>query len=174
MTFSVSNFKSALGSGTRANLFDITISIANTAFTTTSEFNSLAKASTLPASTVGLIEVPHLGGRKLKVAGDRTFAEWTVTLMSDSAFKLRTALEDYQSVLLTLSSESADTIGNRGILNRSTITVKQLADNGDTLRTYVLNDAFPTEISAIDLSYDTRDAIEEFTVTWAYDYYTVS
>lgn len=181
MTFSVSNFASALGSGTRANLFEISITLGNLTTDEISTFNTLAKASSIPASTVGLIEVPHLGGRRLKVAGDRTFAEWTVTLMSDDAFTLRTALENYQNTLVTLASESvsgantdATVIGNRGTGNRATVAVKQLNDAGNVLRTYTLQNAFASDISTIDLSYDTRDAIEEFTVTWVYDYYTVS
>lgn len=173
MTFSVSNFATALGSGTRANLFEISISVGNLDGNAIANFKALAKASSLPASTVGLIEIPHLGGRRLKVAGDRTFAEWTVTLMSDELFDLRKALENYQDDILTLSSDDVTTIGNRGVGNRATVTVKQLADNGNVLRTYTLVNAFPTDISTIDLSYDTRDAIEEFTVTWVYDYYTL-
>ncbi len=172
MTFSVSNFKTALGSGTRANLFEISITLANLG-TAAATFNTLAKSSSLPAATVGLIEVPHLGGRRLKVAGDRTFAEWSVTLMSDEAFALRKALEDYQNTVVSLSGE-ATIIGNRGIGNRATIVAKQLDDASNVLRTYTIADAFATDISALDLSYDTRDAIQEFTVTWTYDYYTVS
>lgn len=173
MTFSVSNFATALGSGTRANLFEVSISVTNLIAASVADFKALAKATSLPASTVGLIEIPHLGGRRLKVAGDRSFAEWTVTLMSDELFDLRKALEDYQDDILTLSSDDITTIGNRGTANRATVSVKQLADNGSVLRTYTLVNAFPTDISTIDLSYDTRDAIEEFTVTWVYDYYTL-
>ena len=181
MTFSVSSFATALGSGTRSNLFEVSIALTNLGATAPTTFAALAKATSIPASTVGLIEVPHLGGRRLKVAGDRTFAEWTVTLMSDEAFKLRTALEDYQNTLVTLAGEvvtgstgSGITIGNRGTGNRATVVVKQLGDDSTVLRTYTLVNAFASDISALDLSYDTRDAIQEFTVTWVYDYYTIA
>lgn len=179
MTFSVSSFATAIGSGTRANLFEVSITLGALG-AQAATFNALAKATSIPSATVGLIEVPHLGGRRLKVAGDRSFAEWTVTLMSDESFALRSALEDYQNNLVTLAGEivagsagSGVTIGNRGTGNRATVVVKQLGDTSNVLRTYTLQNAFASDISTIDLSYDTRDAIEEFTVTWVYDYYTL-
>lgn len=172
MSFNISSFSNVIGTGTRANLFSVEIS--GVIIGQESNFKTLAKATSIPSSTVGLIEIPYAAGRRLKVSGDRTFADWTVTLMSDSAFSLRTALENYQNNLVFLDATS-DGVGNRGIGNRATLTVKQLADNGTTvLRTYTLKNAFPTDISTIDLSYDSRDTIEEFTVTWAYEYYSLS
>lgn len=172
MTFNVSEFRSAIGTGTRPNLFQITISGGLNA-TSTDEISVLAKASSLPASTVGMIEVPHVGGRRLKIAGDRSFAEWTVTLMSDEAFSVRKRIEAYQQTFVNMSFDEL-TVGNRANAALATVTVKQLSDTGSTLRTYALQNAFVTDISAIDVSYDTRDAIEEFTVTWVYDFFTIA
>lgn len=172
MSFNLSSFSTVIGTGTRANLFSV--EIAGVISGQETPFKTLAKASSIPSSTIGLIDIPYTAGRRLKVAGDRTFADWTVTLMSDSGFALRKALEDYQNTIVFLNGES-DGVGNRGIGNRATLTVKQLADDGKTiLRTYTLKNAFPVDISTIDLSYDTRDAIEEFTVTWSYEFYSLS
>lgn len=172
MPFNISNFSSVIGSGTRANLFEVTISTPNIGAGPTANFKTLAKSTSLPSSTIGLIDIPYTAGRRLKVAGDRTYADWTVTLMSDSALELRSALEDYQNILVKIDGV-ATTVGNRGNSNRATLTVKQLGDDATVLRTYTLNNAFPSDISTIDLSYDTRDSIEEFTVTWTYEYFTL-
>lgn len=173
MTFNVSDFRNAIGVGSRANLFEITIAGGLNA-TTTDEISILAKSSSLPGSTLGMIEVPHIGGRRLKIAGDRTFAEWTVTLMSDEAFSVRKRIEAYQQTFVNLSFDDATSVGNRANAALATVTVKQLSDTGTALRTYALQNAFITDISAIDVSYDSRDAIEEFTVTWVYDYFTIA
>lgn len=171
MSFNISSFSTIVGTGTRANLFSV--EIAGVIVGQETNFRTLAKATSVPSSTIGLIDIPYTAGRRLKVAGDRTYGDWTVTMMSDSAFALRSALENYQNTLVFLDGSSTG-VGNRGTGNRATLTVKQLADDGlTTLRTYTLKNAFPTEISTIDLSYDTRDAIEEFTVTWAYEFYTL-
>ena len=172
MTFSVSKFRAAVGVASRPNLFQITIA-NGIAAGDTDEISILAKASSLPSSTVGMIEVPHVGGRRLKVAGDRSFAEWTVTFMSDEAFSVRKRIETYQAGFVNTNYETS-VVGGRATATLATITVKQLDDAGNLLRRYTLNNAFATDISAIDLSYDSRDAIEEFTVTWAYDFFTVS
>ena len=41
--------------------------------------------------------------------------------------------------------------------------VHQLDRDGSTLRSYKFHDVFPTNISAVDLSYETVDSVEEFT-----------
>ena len=46
------------------------------------------RAANLPSSQVGVIEVPFRG-RTLKIAGDRTFEPWTITVMNDSRFKIQ-------------------------------------------------------------------------------------
>ena len=124
-----------------------------------------------------MIEVPHMGGRRLKVAGDRTFADWTMTVLNDKDYTVRKALETYQNKFVDIDYTKT-TVGTR-IANGApaaltVITVEQLdTDGGATLRTYTLNNCFVTEISAIDLSYDSSDAIEEYTVNWTYDFFTV-
>lgn len=169
----INNIKSAVGLGVRPNLFRVSFAGGLTA-STTSDLSFLVKAAALPGSTVGLIEVPHVAGRRLKVAGDRTFADWTTTVINDSGFVVRKQLEAYQRRFVT-TDYSTTLVGDRntnGVL--STATVEQLDNAGLTVRTYKMQNCFITDISTIDLSYDTTDAIEEFTVTWAFDYYTVA
>jgi hypothetical protein len=170
---SINNIKNAVGLGVRPNLFRVSFAGGLTA-STTSDLSFLVKAAALPGSTVGLIEVPHVAGRRLKIAGDRTFADWTTTVINDSGFVVRRQLEEYQKRFVT-TDYSTTVIGDRnsaGVL--ATATVEQLDGSGRVLRAYKMQNCFVTDISTIDLSYDTTDAIEEFTVTWAFDYYTVA
>ena len=177
MSFSVNTLRAAMGLGVRPNLFRVTFA---TGFVGTkdSQVSVLVKSAALPGDTIGMIEVPHMGGRRLKVAGDRTFADWTMTVLNDKDYTVRTALETYQNKFVNIDYTTT-TVGTR-MTNGATaaltvITVEQLDTDGvATLRTYKLSNCFVTEISAIDLSYDSSDAIEEYTVNWTYDYFTVS
>jgi len=161
--------KSAIGIGVRPNLFEIEFA---TGPSDAARISVLCKGAALPGSTVGIIEVPQIGGRRYKLAGDRTFAEWTSTVLNDRDFRSRTALENYQK-LFVASDFGTTNFGNRST-TLSTVTVKQLGQNNEIIRTYKLQNCFISDISTIDLSYDSTDAIEEFTVTWVYDFFTVS
>ena len=173
----LSEIQAAIGLGARPNLFRIYFSTgvgAAGSVGTDGTVSILCKAGQLPGSTIGVIEVPMGGGRRYKMAGDRSYAEWTTTILNDAAGTSRKVMEDYQK-LFVASDYSLATIGNRSLQARAIVTVEQLAeDNTGTTKKYELQNCFPTDISAMDLSYDTTDALQEFTVTWVYDYYTVS
>ena len=190
-TKTISEFKTKLaGGGARPNLFEVVIpsfpSGINDAWDQEEQrdFKFLCKASQLPGSTVPAISVPFRG-RILKVAGDRTFDDWTITVINDESFNLRTAFEKWMNGISKLDDGT-------GIVNPNSYMtdamVRQLGrsntagstDNNSgggqqnvILRTYNFFDIFPTEVSAIDLSYDTSDTIEEFTVTFAVQYYAI-
>ncbi len=127
----------------------------------------MAKAATIPESTMGMIEVPYFG-RKIKVAGVRSYADWQVTIINDEDFSVRRTLEAWHGVIN--SSE-----GNiRSISNyRSTARVQQYDKGGAVIRSYEMINCWPLQISQIDLAWDNGDAIEEFSVTWAFDYWNV-
>ena len=118
------------------------------------------KAAALPASTVSPIEIPFRG-RILKIAGDRTFETWTITVMNDVDFSIRSAFEKWMNIINNVND-------NTGIQDpeqyQSDAYVHQLDRDGGILRTYKFYDLFPTNVSAIDLSYETTDTLEEFTV----------
>jgi len=127
----------------------------------------LAKAAQIPASTLGVIEVPYLG-RKIKVAGDRTFAEWTLTIQEDENFTIRKQLEDWSNLI-------NDHEANIGPINAESykydMIVEQLANDKSVIAEYKLVGCFPMEISPIELSFESNDTIEEYTLTVAYDYF---
>ena len=169
----ISQIKAAIGTGARANLFRVTFAGGLVAGAD-SDLSFLTKSAALPGSTVGLIEVPHVAGRKLKIVGDRTFTEWTTTVLNDGDFNVRKTLEDYQSGMVSKSFDGA-TVGNRSQASvLATATIEQLNSASEVVRTYKLYNCFISELGQIDLSYDSPDQVEEFTCTWVYDYYTVA
>lgn len=128
----------------------------------------LCKGASLPASNIGVIEVPFRG-RQLKVPGDRTFTEWSLTIINDTDFQIRNAFEQWMDLI----NSHVQNIGPSGLLQvQQNWTVEQLDRSGSILKTYEINSCFPTEVSAIDLSFDSSDSIEEYTVTMQYQYWT--
>ena len=160
----ITGFKSKLaGGGARPNLFEVELAFPdalNIDNDVKEKSRFLVKAATLPASNIAPIDI-NFRGRILKVAGDRTFDTWTITVMNDVDFAIRNAFELWMNQINKLSD-------NTGTTNPAEYQpdafVHQLDRDGSTLRTYKFHDVFPTNISAQDLSYETTDTIEEFTV----------
>ena len=155
------------GGGARANLFqvDITTGLGNTAAALAS---FMCKGAQLPASVVAQIDVPYRG-RQLKVAGDRTFENWTVTIFNDNAMEIR---NDFEKWMDRINSHQSNT----GLLDpedyKEDLQVTQFDRSDKATKKYNIVGAFPVNCSAIDLSYDANDAVEEFTVEFAFDYWT--
>ena len=170
----ISNFKSALiGGGARPNLFEVELTtLPGGVSWDADKFRYMCKASSLPASNIAAIDVPFRG-RIFKVAGDRTIETWSVTIINDEDFKLRNAFEQWMEQIAKLDNNLGATLPESYMTNA---TVFQLGrgstksstnsegNNNAVLKEYEFIDIFPTSISAIDLSYDSSDAIEEFTV----------
>ena len=171
----LSNFKSQLiGGGARPNLFEVELTTLPDAVQgwEAEKFRYLCKAAALPASNIANIDVPFRG-RIFKVAGDRTFDVWTVTVINDEDFILRNAFESWMDQISKLSNnlgatEPASYMTDATVYQLGRGSVKSSRDSegevNAVLKEYKFIDIFPTAISAIDLSYDTGDAIEEFTV----------
>ena len=159
----ITDFKSKLsGGGARSNLFEVVLSFPDIAKTGTAVLDKsrlLVKSAALPGSAITPLDVAFRG-RTLKVAGDRTFESWTVTIINDTDFSIRSAFENWMNKINRLSD-------NTGVTNpadyHADAFVYQLDRDGSTLRAYHFYDIFPTNISAIQLAYET-DAIQEFTV----------
>lgn len=190
----ISQFKGQLaGGGVRPNLFEVELNFPNGAGQTLGFMSNeatpaaenatidnttsvagkvpfMVKAANLPASNITPVEVPFRG-RILKVAGERTFDTWTVTVLNDADFQIRTSMEQWMNGISRLTNGS-------GEVDPSNYTadalVKQLDRNGDTLRSYNFVGLFPTNVSEIALSMDTTDTIEEFTVEFQVLYWTIN
>ena len=170
----ISQFKSQLiGGGARPNLFEVELTTLPAGIEWSADnFRYMCKAAALPASNVAAIDVPFRG-RIFKVAGDRTFDTWTVTIINDEGFILRTAMEEWMNQISKLennlgATNPASYMTNAKVyqLGRGSKTSSEdnTGDKNTVLREYEFVDIFPTNISAIDLSYESSDTIEEFTV----------
>ena len=129
----------------------------------------LVKAANIPASTVGVIEVPYRG-RTLKIAGDRTFEPWTVTVLNDKGFALRSKFEEWSTKIQNLQQnlQTPRTIGEY----QSSALVRQYDRQGAVVRSYQFVGIWPSNISAIDLAWDSNDTPEEYTVEFQVQYWT--
>ena len=160
----ISDFKSKLtGGGARPNLFEVVLAFPNDIGIDGGVVDNarfLVKAAALPASTISPIDIPFRG-RILKIAGDRTFETWTITVMNDSSFEIRSAFEKWMNYMNKMDDGTGST--DPTTYQKDAI-VHQLDRTGEILRSYKFWDIFPTNISTIDLNYETTDTIEEFTV----------
>ena len=164
----VDDFKSKLkGGGARANLFDVRVNFPAYALGDAELTSFMAKGAQLPASVQTAIEVPFRG-RVLKIAGDRTFEEWTITVINDTGFEIRDAMERWMN---GINSHNANTGFTDPAEYQSDLSVDQLDKDGSVLKTYNFRSCFPTNVSAIDLNYDTVNVIEEFQVTFQVQYW---
>ena len=181
-----------IGGAARPNLFEVEINFPNfsTEGTTQSSNDNtrtvaelsrfMIKTAALPASNIGVINVPFRG-RELKIAGDRSFDVWTITIINDIDFSIRTAFEkwmnainkhDDNSGLINPAQYQRDAIvkqfGRSSVSSaQSNVTNPTATSAGDqipVLKAYKFYGIFPTAVSAIDLSYDSADTVEEFTV----------
>ena len=172
---SIDNFKSVLqGGGVRPTMFqvELTFPTGTVADTTamTNEGIFLCKASQLPASNVGLIDVPFRG-RKLKVTGDRTFEDWTVTITNDVSFQLRAGMEKWSELCQNHNfALGANTLDEYF----ATAIVRQLDRQGNQLRAYAFEGIWPTSVAAITLDMESTDSVEDYEVTFAVQYWSAT
>ena len=159
----ITDFKSKLsGGGTRSNLFEVELAFPTAVgidAVTLDKTRFLVKSAALPASNITPLEVAFRG-RTLKLAGDRTFETWTITVINDVDFSIRSSFEKWANYINRLSDSTGST---DPATYQADAFVHQLNRDGTILRSYHFYDVFPTNISTINLSYDT-EAIEEFTV----------
>ncbi len=183
----INDFISRIGQGTKPNMFAIDIVWPNGGFadgTPGTGANSdkdlidlLCKSAALPASNLGVIEVPFRG-RTVKIAGDRTFDTWTATFFNDKDMKVRSYFEQWLEAMNTHNGNNSPLFRpNQSDGYMAEVRVKQLEKNstqrGSILREYTLMHAFPTNVSQIDLGYDSNDQISEFSVEFQYSYWKV-
>jgi len=170
----INDFKANLiGGGARANQFRVTITpppgiaigldVRRTSF--------MCKGTNLPAQELTPIEVPFRG-RKIYIAGDREFGEtWTTTFINDTDFMIRNAMERWSNGINDLAL-------NTGVIDpadyQTDLTVEQLDRDDTILKTYIFRSAWPVSITAIELSSESADALEEFECTWRYQHFEAS
>jgi len=170
---SIDEFKANLiGGGARANQYRVIVTTPPAIVTglDINRMSYLCKATSLPGQTIGEVAV-NFRGRQLFLAGDREFETWTTTVINDTDFMVRNAMERWMNGINDLDA-------NTGLTNVSDytadITVEQLDRDDNILKSYILKNCWPTAVTAIELSYDTTNDIETFDVTWRYTSFSPS
>ena len=173
MAFNVNEFRSQLvGDGARPNLFEVSLPFPaySTPGTAQSKTTFMCKSAQLPGSTLGVVPVQYFG-RELKFAGNRTFGDWTITIINDVDFIIRNAFERWMA---GINSHNLN-VRNPAALTPSSYTVDgdvtQFGKKGDPLKKCKFIGLFPSDLTPIDLDWGSNDAIEEFSVTLTYQWW---
>jgi len=175
MPFDVTQFRSQLqGDGARSNLFQVSLQfptwITNSVLAG-QKSNFMVKAAQLPGSSIGIAPLFYFG-REVKLAGNRTFQDWTVQIINDEDFVIRNAIEGWMNGI-------NDPIGNIRNVAASVLDggygvdsqVVQYGKAGATLKTYTFLGIWPIDLSPIELDWGSNDQVEEYTVTFAVQSY---
>jgi len=174
MAFNVQEFRAALtGDGARPNLFAVTlgfpVNVSNgTAAAQKTTF--MAKSAQLPGSTVGSVTVPYFG-RELKFVGNRTFTDWTLTIINDEDFTIRNSMENWMNILNSHASNKRDPTAVNSKGYSVDASVVQYGKAGEAIKKYNFVGVFPVDLAAIDLDWGSNDSIEEYAVTFAFQYW---
>lgn len=174
MAFNVAEFRAnMIGDGARPNLFSVSLTfptIANNSTAAGQKVTFMAKTAQLPGSTVGTVPVYYFG-RELKFAGNRTFTDWTLTIINDEDFTIRNSIESWMNAM----NSHAGNVRNVGAAsaNGYTVdaTVTQYGKTGGELKKYKFVGLFPVDLAPIDLDWGSNDAIEEYQTTFAYQWW---
>jgi hypothetical protein len=173
MAFSVNQFRSQMvGDGARPNLFEVSMPFP--AFSSPEnaqeKLTFMCKTAQLPGATLGVIPVQYFG-RELKFVGNRTFVDWTITVINDEDFMIRNAFERWMAGI----NSHALNIRNPSALTPTSYSVdafvNQYGKNGNTIKKYKFIGLFPTDLTPIDVDWGANDTIEEFSVTLSYQWW---
>lgn len=172
MAFTINDIRSQLAlGGARPSLFQVTITNPVSQIADL-KVPFLTVRAQIPASSLGTIQVPYFG-RKIKIAGDRSFAPWTVTVINDEDFLIRNAMEQWNNSINSYEGNINQLGSGAPALYKSQATVTHFGKAGEILRVYQFNGLYPAEVSPITLDWNIQDQLEEFDVTFEYDSFEV-
>jgi hypothetical protein len=173
MAFSVNEFRSQMtGDGARPNLFEVSMpfpSFASPANAQT-KLTFMCKTAQLPGSTVGVVPVNYFG-RELKFVGNRTFADWTISVINDEDFIVRNAFERWMNGINSHNFNVRNPLALAPLGYSVDAEVSQFGKQGNTLKKYRFVGVYPTDITPIDVDWGSNDTIEEFSVTLTYQWW---
>jgi hypothetical protein len=174
MPFNIAAFKTngLVYGGARPSLFNVYLSVpigVGLDNISVQKFTFVCKTAELPEMNVSNVEIPYFG-RKIKVAGERSFADWSVTVMNDEDFAVRAMFESWNNAINRLVSNVRDP-NLSAEQYKTDLEVIQYGKDGSLLRSYTLIGAWPAQLGAIALGWDSSNSIEEFTVNFCYDYW---
>jgi hypothetical protein len=173
MAFNVNEFRSQMiGDGARPNLFEVSMPfpVFSAPGNAQTKLTYMCKTAQIPGSTLGVVPVQYFG-RELKFVGNRTFTDWTITIINDEDFVIRNAFERWMAGINShnLNVRNPAALAPLGYSVDGDVT--QFGKNGNTLKKYKFIGLFPTDLTAIDVDWGSNDTIEEFTVTLAFQWW---
>jgi len=174
MAFNVAEFRAnMIGDGARPNLFQVTLNfptIAANGVAAGQKATFMAKSAQLPGSTIGTVPVFYFG-RELKFAGNRSFTDWTLQIINDEDFTIRRAVESWMNGINSHGGNvrAAGAASPTGYTVDAEVT--QYGKTGDTLKKYKFVGMYPLDLAPIDLDWSSNDTIEEYSVTFAYQWW---
>lgn len=173
MPFTITQFRSEISKQknlARPNLFEVNVTGRSGAIANMMPF--MAKIATIPPSTMGVVEVPYFG-RQVKVPGNRTFDNLSITILNDENFSIRNQIEAWMALMNShVGNVQGDTLAS--LTTNTSVTIKQygVAGGNDSLGEWKFVNCFPVALGEIALDWGSNDTVEEYTVDWAYDYWT--
>jgi hypothetical protein len=175
MTFNVAEFRANLvGDGARPNLFQVVLTLptyANNSTAAGQKLQFMAKSAQLPGSTIGQVPMYYFG-REVKFAGNRTFTDWTIQIVNDEDFVIRNSMESWMSAINSHTGNLRAGVASNPTNYAVDAVVNQYGKTGNIINSYKFVGMFPLDVAPIDLDWGSNDAIEEYGVTFAYQYWT--
>lgn len=174
MAFNVAEFRAnMIGDGARPNLFSVSLvfpTIVTGGADASRKVTFMAKGAQLPGSTIGTVPVYYFG-REMKLAGNRTFPDWTLQIINDEDFTIRNSLESWMNLINSHGGNIRDPQAKNVVGYSADATVIQYGKTGDVLKTYKFVGIFPLDVAPIDLDWGSNDTIEEYSTTFAYQWW---
>jgi hypothetical protein len=178
MAFNVNQFRQQMvGDGARPNLFEVQMNVpgyasAGGASNISRKISFLCNSAQLPGSTIGVAPAFYFG-REVKFAGNRTYPEWTINVFNDEDFLIRNSMERWidgiNDPVANIRSSSAKTVDNGYGVDAQVI---QYSKKGNAIKKYKFIGMFPIDVSPIEVNWSANDQIEEFSVTFSFQYWT--
>ena len=174
--FNINEFKSQglVYGGARPTLFQVIVTPPPSLgldLLSTRKFSLTTRATSVPEQNIDQIQIPYMG-RKIKVAGDRTYADWRVTVMNDEDFGVRSMFEKWSNALNRAVSNTRMAMGDGSAESyKADMTVLQFSKEGEIIRGYQLVGAWPQLVESMELDWDSTNQIQNFNITLAYDYW---
>jgi hypothetical protein len=174
MSFNVAEFRAnMIGDGARPNLFSVSLVFPTTVTNSTAagqKITFMAKTAQLPGSSIGTVPVYYFG-REMKFPGNRTFADWTLTIINDEDFTIRNSLENWMNAINSHNGNVRSGAARNSSGYSVDANVIQYGKTGNELKKYKFVGMFPLDLAPIDLDWGANDSIEEFTCTFAYQFW---
>lgn len=171
MAFNASEFRARLqGHGQRPNMYEVKITFPDVTNDVEREFTFMCRASSSPGFFLGRVDAPYFG-RRVSFAGDRVYEDWNVRVIDDEDHVVRNAFESWSNRMSMIDHDTNKVENFEGRVVYADAEITMMSKDGTPNKTYYLKNAWPLQVSPVELAWDANDQIVEFDVSFAYDYF---